>query len=240
VRQGLLAKRAAEIRGMFGRISPRYDLLNRMLSLGQDATWRRRVARRVAELAPRTVVDVCTGTAELAMAMADGAVVYGSDFCIPMLIQARAKIDRGQRQPRLIAADALCMPLSDDTADVATVAFGIRNFEDLEAGLAELVRVLRPGGALLILEFSRPGGLLGPLLGWWIRHVPPRIGRLISGDPEAYSYLSSSVATFPDGDELCGVLKRVGVLPTAARRLSGGVATLYEAVKMSAEVPKEE
>lgn len=225
---------------MFARISPRYDLLNRVLSLGRDATWRRRVARRVAELAPNTVVDVCTGTGELAMAMADGAAVYGSDFCMPMLSRARAKFERRRRQPLLIAADALCMPISEGTADVATVAFGIRNFEDLEAGLGELVRVLRPGGALLVLEFSRPGGLLGPLLGWWIRHVPPRIGRLVSGDPEAYSYLSSSVATFPDGNELCDVLERVGALPIATRRLSGGVATLYEAVKVPAEVPKEE
>jgi demethylmenaquinone methyltransferase/2-methoxy-6-polyprenyl-1,4-benzoquinol methylase len=240
VRQGLLAKRAADIRGMFDRIAPRYDVLNRMLSLGQDLRWRRRVARRVAEAAPDSVLDVCTGTGDLALACRGAGTNFGCDFSIPMLVRARGKTRLRQRQLALFAADALDLPVADSNFDIVTVAFGIRNFEDLKAGLQELLRVLRPGGRLLILEFSRPGGLFGPALGWWVRQVPPRVGRLVSGDREAYGYLTDSVRAFPDGREICGILERLGARPRAPRRLSGGVATLYEATKPELVGPTEE
>jgi demethylmenaquinone methyltransferase/2-methoxy-6-polyprenyl-1,4-benzoquinol methylase len=198
-----------------------------MLSLGRDVSWRKTVAQRVAAAHGKRVLDVCTGTGDLALAMHDAAVV-GADFCLPMLAEARAKTQLRGRQVKLCAADALRLPIADATVDVVTVAFGIRNFADLELGLAELVRVLRPGGTLLVLEFSRPRGPMAPLLGWWVRSVPPRVGRLLSGDSEAYSYLPASVSSFPEGDEMCRALETAGLQNVEVERLTGAVASLYE------------
>jgi demethylmenaquinone methyltransferase/2-methoxy-6-polyprenyl-1,4-benzoquinol methylase len=127
------------------------------------------------------------------------------------------------------------LPVASRSVDVVTVAFGVRNFADLADGLDELVRVLRPGGMLLVLEFSRPTGVLAPLLGWWVRTVPPRVGRWLSGDPEAYSYLPMSVSTFPDGRAMVEVLEAAGLESVVTRRLTGGVATLYEGVRPGGE-----
>jgi demethylmenaquinone methyltransferase/2-methoxy-6-polyprenyl-1,4-benzoquinol methylase len=123
------------------------------------------------------------------------------------------------------------LPLNEDCVDLVTVAFGVRNFEDLGAGLRELVRVLKPGGTLLILEFSHPEGLAAPLLSWWVRNVPPRVGRWISGDPEAYSYLPASVGSFATVGEMCAMLEEMALKEVCGRRLTGGVATLYEGRK---------
>jgi demethylmenaquinone methyltransferase/2-methoxy-6-polyprenyl-1,4-benzoquinol methylase len=230
MRQELLAKEGVEIRGMFGRIAHRYDLLNRMLSLGRDVSWRKTVAQRVAAVRPKRVLDVCTGTGDLALAIHEAAVV-GADFCLPMLAVARAKTATRGRHVTLCAADALHLPIADASVDVVTVAFGVRNFADLGLGLSELVRVLRPGGLLLVLEFSRPRGPMGPLLGWWARSVPPRIGRLISGDSEAYTYLPASVSSFPEGAEMCRVLETAGLRNVEVVSLTGGVASLYEGTR---------
>jgi demethylmenaquinone methyltransferase/2-methoxy-6-polyprenyl-1,4-benzoquinol methylase len=128
----------------------------------------------------------------------------------------------------LCAADALRLPIADASVDVVTVAFGVRNLTDLGAGLAEFVRILRPGGTLLVLEFSRPRGPMAPLLGWWARYVPPRIGRWISGNSEAYTYLPASVSSFPEGGEMCRALETAGLQAVEVSRLTGGVASLYE------------
>ena len=158
-------------------------------------------------------------------------MVVGTDFCLPMLDLAKEKIvDRGRRLP-LCAADALRLPVPDGLTDVVTVAFGVRNFSDLGAGLAELVRVLRPGGLFLVLEFSRPRGPFAPMLGWWARTVPPRIGRVLSGDSEAYSYLPASVSTFADSAEMCRSLTAAGLDRVRAHTMTGGVVTLYEGVR---------
>jgi demethylmenaquinone methyltransferase/2-methoxy-6-polyprenyl-1,4-benzoquinol methylase len=215
---------------MFGRIAHRYDLLNRTLSLGRDVSWRKVVARRVATAHPERVLDVCTGTGDLALAIRDGRV-FGADFCLPMLRVARAKLSFRDRSIPLCAADALCLPIADASVDVVTVAFGVRNFSDLAAGLAELRRVLRAGGTLLVLEFSRPRGPFAPLLGWWVRNIPPRVGRLLSGDDEAYDYLPASVSTFAEGGELCRALETAGFADIGVRRLTGGVASLYEGTR---------
>jgi demethylmenaquinone methyltransferase/2-methoxy-6-polyprenyl-1,4-benzoquinol methylase len=228
VRKELAAKRASEIRGMFGRIAWRYDLLNRVLSLGQDRRWRRAVAARVAQAPPGRLLDVCTGTGDLALGLASPGQVYGCDFSLPMLALARAKDPPSSRRPSWFAADALRLPLADGALDAVTVAFGIRNFEDLAAGLCELARVLRPGGRVVILEFSTPRGAFAPALRWWVRHLPPLIGRLVSGDGEAYRYLADSVATFPDGDELRRRLEAAGFAGVRSTPLTGGVATLYD------------
>jgi demethylmenaquinone methyltransferase/2-methoxy-6-polyprenyl-1,4-benzoquinol methylase len=219
---------------MFGRIADRYDLLNRLLSVGQDLRWRRRVRRRVAELRPERTLDVCTGTGDLVLGLAGDGRVYGADFCLPMLNRARTKAMDRRAELQLFGADALRLPVGEGTIDVVTVAFGVRNFEDLDGGLRELARVLRPGGHLLVLEFSQPGGPLAPILRAWVRWVPPLVGRLVSGDPEAYGYLTISVGSFPDGEEMIGVLRRAGLESVRATALTGGVATLYDGVRAGA------
>lgn len=216
---------------MFGRIAHRYDLLNRVLSVGQDVRWRRIVARRVAALRPETVLDVCAGTGDVALGLEAGPTIIGVDFSLPMLALAGRKAKERQRPLALMVADALNLPMADETVDVVTVAFGVRNFEDLEAGLGELTRVLRPGGALLVLEFSHPVGFLGPFLAWWVKTVPPRIGRFLSGDSEAYDYLPASVDAFPDREKMCGILHGLGLEGVTARPLTGGVCTLYQAAR---------
>jgi demethylmenaquinone methyltransferase/2-methoxy-6-polyprenyl-1,4-benzoquinol methylase len=213
---------------MFGRIAHRYDLLNRLLSVGQDVRWRRLIRERIDELRPKRVLDVCTGTGDLALSFPSSTAVFGSDFCLPMLALAAHKGRRLAFGGSWFAADALQLPVADDSVDAVTVAFGIRNFEDLGAGLRELARVIRPRGRLLVLEFSQPRGTLSPLLTWWVRRVPPMVGRIVSGDPEAYGYLTASVASFPDGDALCGIMRSAGVAPVDVRPLTGGVATLYD------------
>jgi len=231
VREELLERRPEAIRRMFGRIVSRYDLLNRLLSLGRDVAWRRALARRVEAASACPVLDVCTGTGDVALALEPAAAAVGADFCLAMLAAAGAKARRRGRRLPLVAADALRLPFPDGSFGAVTVAFGVRNFADLAAGLAELVRVLRPGGTLLVLEFSRPSGVLGRLAAVWARHVPPVVGRLISGDAEAYAYLPASVERFPDTGEMAARLERAGLEAVSARRLSGGVATLYEGHK---------
>ena len=225
-----MSKRSHEIRSMFGRIAHRYDLLNRLLSLGQDIRWRRLVAQRIAALDPERVLDVCTGTGDLALSYSGSTGVYGSDFCLPMLALAARKPGGRADTNAWFAADALNLPIADASMDAVTVAFGIRNFEDLDAGLEELARVTRSGGRLLVLEFSQPRGVVAPLLKWWVRNVPPMVGRIVSGDSEAYGYLTASVASFPDGETLCGMMRSAGVTEVEALTLTGGVATLYDGV----------
>lgn len=231
VRDQLLAKRADDIRGMFARIAHRYDLLNRVLSLGNDVRWRRALARRVAAASPARVLDVCTGTGDVALGFDRGPSVVGCDFCLPMLARAGGKVRRLGADLAFVAGDALALPFADASFDAVTVAFGVRNFEHLERGLDELVRVLAPGGVLLVLEFSRPHGPAAPLLRAWARTVPPLVGRLVSGDREAYSYLPESVDRFPAGAALCARLEAAGLDAVRARSLTAGVATLYEGAR---------
>lgn len=233
MRRELLEKRSSEIQRMFGRIAHRYDLLNRVLSLGQDVRWRRLVALRVAAVEPERVLDVCSGTGDIALGLEPGPIIIGADFSLPMLSLARAKASERNRALQLSVADALALPMADASVDVVTVAFGVRNFEDLEHGLGELIRVLRPGGTLLVLEFSHPRGLFGPFLGWWVRTIPPRIGRVVSGDPEAYRYLPASVGAFADADTMCRILGDLSLEDVTAKPLTGGVCTLYQGVRPS-------
>ena len=221
-----------EVERMFDAISPRYDLLNRLFSLGIDQRWRRKVVRMLAEEPVAHLLDVATGTADLALLGAGHATrVTGVDVSDGMLTQGRAKVERAGQADRvtLIRAASEALPFPDGKFDAATVAFGVRNFADLTAGMREMHRVLRPGGRLFVLEFSRPRGPLAPFFRFYFHHVMPTLGRWISGDSVAYSYLPRSVDAFPEGSAFVALLAAVGFTEVHALPLTGGVATLYQA-----------
>ncbi|MGO9241352.1 MAG: bifunctional demethylmenaquinone methyltransferase/2-methoxy-6-polyprenyl-1,4-benzoquinol methylase UbiE [Bryobacteraceae bacterium] len=219
------------VRGMFGRVARRYDLLNHLLSFQLDRYWRARTARRVAEVLSRPgarVLDLCCGTGDLLLALAvrRGGLVYGADFCHPMLVAARRKIAR--RPAVVFEADALRLPLADASLDLVTVAFGLRNLANYRQGLEELRRVLRPGGLLAILEFSRPPQpLFARLYGFYSTHILPRIGGLISGHSDAYAYLPESVLKFPGAEALAREMRAAGYRNVEFERLSFGVVALH-------------
>jgi len=212
---------------MFARIAGRYDLLNRVLSLGIDRSWRRRTVRAAAVPRGGLVVDVCCGTGDLALAFERaGARVVGVDFTPEMLQLALPK--RGTAGVVFAQGDALCLPLADASADAASVAFGLRNLADPQAGLREMARVVRPGGRVLVLECSPPpDGLLGGLYGFYFTRLLPWIGGLISGDREAYRYLPRTVVAWPRADVLRANMASVGLVDCDYRALTGGIAYLH-------------
>jgi demethylmenaquinone methyltransferase/2-methoxy-6-polyprenyl-1,4-benzoquinol methylase len=226
------------VRGMFASIAPRYDLLNRLLSMGQDRRWRRSLVRQLPSLQPGDrVLDLCTGTADVALEIAAQAAVpvnvHASDFCEEMLVRAAAKPSpSGTRQgPTLLAADVLALPYSAGRFRAVTVAFGLRNVQDPVAGVAEMARVLAPGGRLLILEFSRPDNrLFASLYRFYFFRVLPVVGRLLSGSSvDAYRYLPDSVWAFPDAPELAHVIASTGLRVVAQRRHLFGAVMLHVA-----------
>lgn len=223
-----------QVERMFDAISPRYDLLNRLCSFGVDQRWRVRTIAAVMKEGHRNVLDVATGTADLAiLAARAGMHVTGIDISAGMLAGGRRKVERAELNDRirLIQADSSALPFSSGSFDAAMVAFGVRNFEDLQQGLKEIHRTIRPGGSLFVLEFSKPRGLLGALFRFYFHRVMPAIGRLVSRDARAYSYLPESVDAFPDGEGFLAVLRSCGFERPTAQRLTGGIATLYSAVR---------
>lgn len=222
---------------MFARIAPRYDLLNRLLSAGVDRRWREALVERLGELAGTSraapasrlsghiLVDSCSGTGDLALALQRrGARVIGVDFTPEMLVRARAKV-RG-RAAVFVGGDALRLPIATRAADAASIAFGIRNVADRERGLQELARVVRPGGWVLVLEFSSPRGFLAPLYRLYFQHVLPRIGGWVSGDSRAYRYLPETVLRWPSPEELRSQMQAVGLADCSFSLLTGGIACL--------------
>jgi demethylmenaquinone methyltransferase/2-methoxy-6-polyprenyl-1,4-benzoquinol methylase len=220
------------VRRMFGRVAHRYDLANHLLSFNIDRYWRARTVRRVKpvlEQPDARVLDICCGTADLAMALANGgrASVLASDFCHPMLVVARSKT----RTP-LFEADALQLPLTDGSVDLVTVAFGFRNLANYGAGLAEMRRVLRPGGMAAILEFSRPPNrVFAAVYHFYSRRMLPWIGGLISGSRAAYEYLPASVRRFPEAPELAGDMRSAGFDQVRFEYLTMGIVALHVGVK---------
>lgn len=232
----MIDKRPTRVAGMFDAIAGRYDLLNHLLSAGLDRVWRRRAIRSLGLQGGEIVVDVCTGTADLAIAAASGGAgrVVGVDFAGEMLRLGASKLRRGS-PIALARGDATCLPVRAAAADAATVAFGIRNVERPERALAEMFRVLRPGGRLAILEFSIPGSpVVRAVYLPYFRHVLPRIGRLVSGHGSAYTYLPASVGAFIPPPEMTAALGRCGFEAVAATSLTLGVVTLYTARKPAA------
>jgi demethylmenaquinone methyltransferase/2-methoxy-6-polyprenyl-1,4-benzoquinol methylase len=223
-------KQGARVSRMFDRIAPTYDLLNHLLSANVDAAWRRRVVARLALTGSERCLDACTGTGDLALALLDGGAreVVGTDFAPQMLERARAKC--GERI-RFLEADTTNLPFADGEFDVATVAFGVRNLENLDAGLRDLRRVLRPGGRLAILEFSRPPNpLFRAVYHFYFLLVLPVVGNLVSGGHEnAYAYLPRSVMTFPEPDALDERLRRAGFAAVEHEALTFGIAHLHVA-----------
>ena len=220
---------ASFVKQAFAAIAGRYVLANHVLSLGIDVLWRQKTANCVAALKPKIVLDLATGSGDLAAAIEKrcGATVIGADFSPPMLAEARK---RGLRN--LIAADALNLPFADGVADVVTVAFGLRNMASWPEALREMARVLRPGGTLLVLDFSLP--TLRPVRAlhlFYLRRVMPRIAGAITGQREAYEYLCHTIEAFPAGESMCALLRANGFRTAQTTPLTLGIASLYRAVK---------
>jgi demethylmenaquinone methyltransferase/2-methoxy-6-polyprenyl-1,4-benzoquinol methylase len=235
----LLDKRQSRIRRMFGHIAPSYDLLNHLLSLNIDRYWRWRTTQLVPPTDSSPILDLCTGTGDLAFAYqraAKGrAPIVAADFCHEMLVPALAKARRRHagNDVRFVEADAQRLPFPDDHFQITTVAFGLRNVHNPERGLAEMARVTRPGGRVAILEFSTPRHwLFGRLYRVYLQHILPLVGQTISRSKDnAYRYLSASVQEFPDGEALAERLRAHGLRDVHWYPFTFGIATLYVGVK---------
>jgi demethylmenaquinone methyltransferase / 2-methoxy-6-polyprenyl-1,4-benzoquinol methylase len=222
VETGRLAPDA--VRDMFDRIAPVYDFMNRAMSLGLDTRWRRMTAQAVVRNGDR-VLDLCCGTGDLAIADREaGGEVVGLDFSERMLARARRKADAIE----WVRGDATALPFGDSSFDAVTVGFGIRNLDDMERGLRELARVLRPGGRLGCLEITRPRGVLQPFFRAWFDGLVPLVGKVLPGG-SAYTYLPASVRRFPGPDDLAAVLERAGFSDIRWRLLGGGIVALHTA-----------
>jgi demethylmenaquinone methyltransferase / 2-methoxy-6-polyprenyl-1,4-benzoquinol methylase len=223
---------------MFGRIAQRYDLANRVLSGGIDTYWRRRLVTQVRDSHPRDVLDLATGSGDVALALAramgPGLRVVGMDFCTPMIAEAAAK---KAARPAAYAGvefregDGLAIPLADAGFDAVTIAFGIRNMADRARCLSEILRVLRPGGRLFVLEFSRPWNWLRPLYSLYLRRVLPPVAGALTGDRGAYEYLGGSIEGFPEREALSEEIRRAGFAEVSASRMTTGIVALHAARK---------
>ncbi len=238
-------KREARIRGMFGSIAPVYDFLNHLLSLNIDRYWRRRTTKLVPPMDDGPILDVCTGTGDLALAY-DRACggklpIWATDFCRPMLVRAQKKTVQAKCDQRIhyLEADTQHLPFPSDTFQLTTVAFGLRNVTDTDRGLAEMTRVTRPGGRVAILEFSRPRNwFFGGLYGFYFKRVLPTIGQLVSrSEDDAYRYLPASVLEFPDGEALAEKLRQHDLTDVKYWPMTFGIATLYVGTKTVAGGP---
>jgi len=213
-----------EVRGMFDRIAPFYDVMNRAMTAGLDGRWRRLAAREVVWPGDR-VLDACCGTGDLAIAAERrGGKVVGLDFSERMLERARRKSGTIE----WVKGDALALPFADGEFDAATVGFGVRNLDDLEGGLRELARVLRPGGKVAVLEITRPRGLLRPFFRLWFDVLVPAAGKVLPGG-KAYTYLPASVRRFPGPEDLAALLVSAGFQEVRYRLLGGGSVALHTA-----------
>jgi demethylmenaquinone methyltransferase/2-methoxy-6-polyprenyl-1,4-benzoquinol methylase len=222
-----------QVAGMFDQIAFRYDFLNRLLSGGIDVYWRRRAIRELRALHPQKILDVATGTGDVAIMtwkFLKPATIIGIDISEKMLGFGRKKIAKLllNKEIELQQGDSEAINFPAATFDAVTVAFGVRNFQNLHKGLAEMLRVLKPGGKLVVLEFSKPPrSVLRGIYNLYMRIVTPGIGRLISKNREAYQYLNDSVQKFPEGNDFLTIMNEVGYTATYLTKLTGGICTIY-------------
>lgn len=225
------------VNSMFARIAGRYDIANRLLSGGVDVWWRRRLVRTVARHAPREVLDLATGSGDVAFALVRGlpsdARLVGMDFCEPMLEAARTKQPARAGGDRITfrQGDGLDLPLAEATFDAATISFGLRNMADRHRCLSELHRILRPGGHLTVLEFSQPRRWFRPAYYFYLKHLLPWIARFVTGDKGAYDYLCGSIEEFPDHIGIAEEMTRAGFENITVQRLTFGIVALHQGAK---------
>ena len=231
------AGKTGQVEAMFDSIAPAYDTMNRLMTMGIDRSWRRKAVEMVASSAPRSILDVATGTGDFAIALAEavpGATVTGIDLSGQMLAIGRRKVEKASLDGRITLqkGDCLALPFADGSFDAITVAFGIRNFEDLDKGLSEMCRVLKPGGHLVILELTTPDRFpMKQLFSIYSKVVIPLLGKLLSKDKSAYRYLPDTIKVFPQGEVMKGVIARAGFSEVNFKRLTFGICTLYTATK---------
>lgn len=226
-----------QVSKMFDNIAPKYDLLNRVLSLGIDTIWRKKMIAKLENLQPKKVLDVATGTADVALEIhkqLKSEKITGVDISHEMLEVGRDKIAKKGLSDTITLdlGDSENLPYDNESYDAITAAFGVRNFENLEKGLAEMYRVIRPGGKIVILEFSRPTMFpFKQLYNFYFKNILPTIGKLTSKDNRAYTYLYESVQVFPDGENFLKVLDKTGFKNNELERLTLGICTIYTGVK---------
>lgn len=230
------ATKKQQVEQMFDNISPRYDFLNHFLSLGIDYSWRTKVRKKVAKFQPATLLDVATGTADLAIELSKipDLKITGVDISQGMLDFGDVKLKQRNLQNRIVLqqADSENLPFADGSFDAVTVSFGVRNFENLDKGLGEMCRVLKPGSPMMVLEFSKPTNPVFSRLYWfYFKYILPRLGKLFSKDATAYTYLPQSVAAFPEGEEFVLRAKSAGFSSVTFKPLTFGICTLYQCVK---------
>lgn len=229
--------KTGQVRAMFDNIAPAYDFMNRAMTLGVDKRWRKAMVKKLSAHGAKNILDVATGTGDVAIQIArtiPGSELTGIDLSENMIGIGRRKIEDAGLTSRiaLVQGDCLDLPMADATFDAVTVAYGVRNFQNLQKGYEEMARVLRPGGMLAVLELSTPTSpLVRPLYNIYTRCVIPAVGRMISKDSSAYTYLPKSIEAVPQGEEMLQMMRNAGLGNAVCRRFTFGVCSLYTAVK---------
>lgn len=225
-----------QVEEMFDNISPRYDLLNHLLSANIDKIWRKSAIKKLRQFSPKSIIDIATGTGDFAVSATKipDSKIMGIDISEGMLKVGRKKIQKKNLSGRIefLKADSENLPFSNNTFDGATVGFGVRNFENLEEGLAEINRVLKPGGVFIVLEFSKPRkSPFKQIYYFYFTRILPMLGKIVSRDNSAYKYLPESVNEFPDGERFIRILQKVGFVEARAFPQTFGIATIYLSIK---------
>lgn len=231
-----------QVEQMFNSIAPAYDFMNRAMTLGIDRSWRRKAVEMVESHSPRRILDVATGTADFAIQLAKAipqSEINGIDLSEQMLAVGRKKVNVAHLNKRLTLqkADCLNLPFADGSFDAITVAFGVRNFEHLDLGYAEMARVLRPGGLLCVVELAVPTSpIIRPFYNLYTRTIIPTLGRIVSSDSSAYTYLPQSIAAMPGGDRMLRLMQDAGFTHCSLRKLTFGVCAIYSGIRKNLTV----